>query len=112
MDVGCGADWTEFKGTTPRAGLNAGARCDPASVPHCGKNPARRGGLVPGGLLEACRHVHLGRNGPAVIIGVVDPGRQHDRMVLHLAIGNLIQKMGDAIEPGALLVHGIDDPPR
>src|SRR6266702_3295637 len=36
---------------------------------------------------------------------------KHDRRVLDLLVGHLIEQMADAVQSGALLVHGLHDPP-
>ncbi len=51
--------------------------------------------------------------GPAAdVIGVAHPLGQVDGRVLDGAVGHLLQQVADAVEAGALLVDGVDHPPR
>src|ERR1700759_5029895 len=61
---------------------------------------------------EQRRHIHFRRDLLAVIFRIVNAIRQDHRLAVNLAIGDLRQQMRDAIEPRALLVDGLDDPPR
>src|SRR6266852_7103991 len=61
---------------------------------------------------KTMRHVQFRRNFLAMIGGIVDALRQDHRLVVHLAIGEWRQQMRNAVEPGALLVDGLDHPPR
>ena len=47
-----------------------------------------------------------------MVIRVVHSLRQHRRFARSLLIGNLLQKMMDAVEPRPLLVDRLDDPTR
>ena len=54
---------------------------------------------------------HLRRYGLAEIVLVVLALWQDDRLLVHLRVRELLQKMIDAIQAGALLVDGVHYPP-
>src|SRR5262249_9977480 len=57
-------------------------------------------------------NVHALWNGFALVVRAVSALRQGDLIVPHDIIGNGRQQMLNAVQPGALLVDGLDDPPR
>src|SRR6185437_3192604 len=61
---------------------------------------------------EQRRYVHFRGDLLALIFGIVHAIRQDHGLAVHLAIGDLRQQMRDAVEPCALLVDGLDHPPR
>src|SRR3984885_15418770 len=52
------------------------------------------------------------RDGVAVVIGVMHARGQDRLLVRHFLVWHAGQKVGHAIQTGALLVHGFDHPPR
>ena len=58
-----------------------------------------------------CRNVHFLRDRTANVLGIVDASRQSGGLMRDFPIGNQAEQVLNAIEPGFLLVHCIDDPP-
>src|SRR6476660_607902 len=48
----------------------------------------------------------------AIIGGIAHALREHDGLAANLVVGNLREKMGNAVKPRPLLVDSLDYPPR